>query len=213
VASLGCSSLRATIRRNPIGQRQRSRTLARADHSIIEETPLFAECNVGGFPATIPSSGRNYFIFINAYTAEAGGGPLGFFFGQPGTPSGSPGPTALIYECKLTNDNSSYLLNVELTLELVFQKAIDDKNHSNSKTRGEIFSRREYRIKIPRIERDNFFIFFIWHQSPYFVNISFPATATVQIGGNQTKRHIGLIVPINQRVELFPYAEPKTMKR
>ncbi len=88
-------SLRATIRRNPISQRQRRRTLARANIALSRKRRSSPNV-ISVLSGNNPTQREKLFYLQQCVHGEAGGGSFGSFFGQPRTPSGFSSPTALI---------------------------------------------------------------------------------------------------------------------
>ncbi len=171
---------------------------------------LYIDCNFVGVPVKLPAEGRINVLFLWPLPVENGGGGLAQIGGIPGSDYRfTDAPYAPKYECKITNYDDLPAVNVDLTLRLRFIEAV--RQESGSKQSGKTVLERPWPIRIGKIDSgtNSPFVFYVFNQSGYFVEISFPKEASVQRLGNPTQKTVPITSSLVYPITLVPITDDK----
>lgn len=148
---------------------------------------LFVECQHIRFPIKVASDGRTFGLNLFPTPLANRGGGMGEYSGIPGSDFNiSNNPLTTGYKCSVTNYGPRPMLAIRIGLNLVFQKAVRDKDNPNAVRNGEITAQRPWRIDVPKIDpgANNPFIFYIWNITDAWVNVSFPDSVEAEYIGD-----------------------------
>lgn len=108
-----------------------------------------------------------------------------------------------VTRCEVINLGQSAVINLVLDFALEYSREIPDPNHPKQTTSGPTFARQDRRAMISLLQPNTPFVFFMVNQSPFFVNVTPPKTATIQMLEESTPRRIALVQPQASVEDLF----------
>jgi hypothetical protein len=108
-----------------------------------------------------------------------------------------PSKLELIYACKLSDFGGSPVFGVEITLGLIFKRAIkaEPETNPNAFKAAESVAFQEHPIEIPVLTNQEPFIFYVHNPTVYFVEISVPEFASGTLREKSERQTIRLKRP------------------
>lgn len=108
-----------------------------------------------------------------------------------------------VTRCEVTNLGRSAVINLTLDFTVQFSREIQDPNHPKQTTSGPVVAKGIRRAMISLLQPNVPFTFYIVNQSPFYVDVTPPTTATLQMLGDPTARSVALVQPQASVEDLF----------
>jgi hypothetical protein len=108
-----------------------------------------------------------------------------------------------ITRCEAINLGQAAVINLVLDFVLEYSREIPDPNHPKQTTSGPVFARGIRRAMISLLQPNTPFVFYIVNQSPFYVAVTPPKMATIQMLEESVPRQISLVQPQASVEDLF----------
>jgi hypothetical protein len=163
---------------------------------------------LGGLPIEIP--GNTVLFVLQLYPAKDQM-PWFFQFTNNGSKPAfwpeqklkPPQGLGFVTRCEVINLGQSPVINLTLDFALEYKREVQDPNHPKQTTSGPIIATGIRRAMIGLLQPNIPFTFYVVNQSPFFVNMTPPTTARLQVVGESTGRSVSLVQPQASVQDLF----------
>ncbi len=180
------------------------------EYAALHKAPTISvEWHIFGNAPTIPTSGHLSVAYLWPLPTSDVGGGLAEMGGLPGSKL-TLSSSMRNFQCVLTNYSADTTFNVTISLHVKFMEVKRAKDSPTLQS-GAVILERDWPITIPKIDvgPSYEFVFYIVNQSNLFVEVTFPNSATGQIGDDSAQQQIKIIQQMSVPIFLTPSEETK----